>query len=122
MTADASAMDNQHRAAGRAARPSSNTLESDGEVRALPSKFTMAIKRGDVLRHVMPGAGGLGDPLNRDPARVLDDVLDEKLDAEYARREYGVVLDRTERAVDTDATAALRAQMRERRRRDAPES
>jgi len=107
---------------GKPGTPSSNTLESDGEVRALPSKFTMAIKRGDVLRHVMPGAGGLGDPLNRDPARVLDDVLDEKLDAEYARREYGVVLDRTERAVDTDATAALRAQMRERRRRDAPES
>jgi len=39
------------------------------------------------------GAGGWGDPLARDPERVLKDVLDEKLTHEYARREYGVAID-----------------------------
>ena len=35
----------------------------------LPSKFTMTIRRGDVFRHEIAGAGGWGDPLERDPAR-----------------------------------------------------
>jgi N-methylhydantoinase B/oxoprolinase/acetone carboxylase alpha subunit len=34
-----------------------------------------------------------GDPLARDPERVADDVREEKLSVDYARREYGVVLD-----------------------------
>ena len=38
----------------------------------LESKFTMTIKKGDIFRHVLAGAGGWGDPLERDPdAKVL---------------------------------------------------
>ena len=37
----------------------------------LPVKLTMTIKRGDVFRHELAGAGGWGDPLERDPAAVL---------------------------------------------------
>jgi N-methylhydantoinase B len=97
---------------GRPGTPSSNVLNPDGEARDLPSKFTMTIHRGDLLHHVMPGGGGLGHPLDRDPAAVLEDVLDEKLSPEYARREYGVVIDLERRAVDEAATTALRTSLR----------
>lgn len=40
-----------------------------------------------------PGGGGWGDPLERDPRLVREDVLDEYLSIEGARRDYGVVLD-----------------------------
>jgi hypothetical protein len=42
---------------------------------------------------------------------VLEDVLDEKLSPEYVRREYGVVLQPDGRAVNLDATEALRRQL-----------
>ena len=38
------------------------------------------------------GGGGWGDPLDRDPQAVLDDVLDEYVSVEGATRDYGVVL------------------------------
>ena len=38
------------------------------------------------------GGGGWGDPLDRDPQAVLDDVLDEYVSVEGASRDYGVVL------------------------------
>ena len=59
----------------------------------LPSKLTMTIKRGDVFRHVLAGAGGWGDPLERDPAAVLRDVRNELLSPEKAAADYGVVVD-----------------------------
>ena len=63
----------------------------------------------------MAGAGGWGDPLQRDPARVLHDVREEKLTAGYAEREYGVVIDEAAGTVDEAATTELR---RRRVRRD----
>ena len=68
----------------------------------LPSKFTMTIKRGDVFRHVLAGAGGWGDPLERDPAAVLRDVRNELLSADKALADYGVSSRNKE--VDADAT------------------
>jgi N-methylhydantoinase B len=96
---------------GRPGTPSQNVLNPDGEARPLPSKFTMTVHRGDLLHHVQPGGGGYGNPLERDPQRVLADVLDEKLSRDYARREYGVVLTRTGREVDMPATLRLRREL-----------
>ena len=47
---------------------------------------------GDVISFQQSGAGGYGDPLERDPARVLDDVLDDYVSIDAARDEYGVVI------------------------------
>jgi N-methylhydantoinase B len=62
------------------------------------------------------GGGGWGDPLDRDPQMVLDDVLDEYVSVDGARREYGVVLtgslEDLTLALDGSATDALRAEMR----------
>ena len=47
----------------------------------------MTMRRGDVLHHVQPGGGAFGDPFERDPARVLEAVRNEKVSIEAARRE-----------------------------------
>src|SRR5919108_386103 len=59
---------------GSPGQPSENYLNPDTENRELPSKVTMTIRRGDVFRHVLAGAGGWGDPLERYPELVLRDV------------------------------------------------
>ena len=56
----------------------------------------------------LPGGGGFGDPLARDPARVAEDVRDGYVSAARAEADYGVVLDGAG-AADLPATAALRA-------------
>jgi N-methylhydantoinase B len=97
---------------GRPGTPSCNVLNPDAEARELPSKFTMTIHTGDLLHHVQPGGGGHGDPLERTPQRVLDDVLDEKLSPELARRAYGVAVDPATGTVDVDETHRLRGELR----------
>jgi len=69
---------------------------------------------GDVVSFQQSGAGGYGDPLERDAGRVLEDVLDDYVSIEAARREYGVVIAGTGAAlsVDVDATRRLRGEMR----------
>ena len=68
---------------------------------------------GDVISFEQSGAGGYGDPLERDPARVLEDVLDDYVSVEAARREYGVVIAGTgaDLRVDEAATGELRRTM-----------
>jgi len=97
---------------GRPGTPSCNVLNPDAEARELPSKFTMTIHTGDVLHHVQPGGGGHGNPLEREPSRVLEDVLDEKLSPEFARREYGVVIHVPDGTVDMDETDRVRRKLR----------
>jgi N-methylhydantoinase B len=75
------------------------------------------LEAGDRIVYDYGGGGGWGDPLERDPQAVLDDVLDEYVSVEGARRDYGVVLtgslEDLTLAVDFDGTKALRAEMRE---------
>ncbi|WP_329064101.1 hydantoinase B/oxoprolinase family protein [Amycolatopsis sp. NBC_01480] len=56
--------------------------------------------------------GGWGDPLDRDPAKVLDDVLDEYVSVEAARADYGVVIDQKHWVVLEEETARERATRR----------
>jgi hypothetical protein len=79
-----------------------------GAVTPLPSKvpYTRA-RAGDSFIAVGPSGGGYGDPLDRDPEQVREDVLDGYLSAETALRDYGVVV--TDRAeLDHEATARTR--------------
>ena len=100
---------------GSPGRPSRNVLTTDGEERAIPAKVTMTMRRGDVFRHDQPGPGGWGDPLERDPARVLRDVRNELVSLDSARDDYGVVIDPVAWRVDEVTTTALRATLHERR-------
>ena len=75
------------------------------------------VVRGDFWDYWSGGGGGFGDPLERDPDLVLEDVKDEYVSVEGARRNYGVIV-RAEGivyddwSVDADATGALRAEAR----------
>ena len=55
------------------------------------------MQAGERIMYDYGGGGGWGDPLDRDPQAVLDDVLDEYVSVEGARRDYGVVLTRLAR-------------------------
>jgi len=65
------------------------------------------------------GGAGWGDPLEREPQAVCDDVLDEYVSREAAERDYGVVLtgDLADYSltVDEEATRRSREQLRRRR-------
>ncbi|MFT5390093.1 MAG: N-methylhydantoinase B [Gammaproteobacteria bacterium] len=78
---------------------------------SLPAEMMIdrVVQPGESLLHVQPGSGGYGNPFEREPARVLADVRDEKLSLERARSAYGVVLSDDARSVDEQATAAWRA-------------
>lgn len=65
------------------------------------------------IRVETAGGGGYGDPLERDPVRVLHDVVNGYVTRAAAQLDYGVVLDADGAAVDADATQALRGRMRE---------
>jgi N-methylhydantoinase B len=76
--------------------------------------------RPDEIVHVdLPGGGGYGDPLDRDPEKVRSDVVDGYVSPEQAERRYGVVVRYTGKAddlvrlpenwiIDHAQTAALR--------------
>ena len=66
---------------------------------------------GDVLRIGTQGGGGLGDPLDRDPEAVREDLRNGIVSPETAAGAYGVVLDRNG-GVDANATSARRAALR----------
>ncbi len=69
-------------------------------------------KCGDLVRIYTAGGGGWGDPLERDAAMVLDDVLDGFVSLEAARESYGVVIDPDALQVDVAATDAQRSAIR----------
>ena len=79
----------------------------------LPSKIpSRQVNTGDRYRTVSPCGGGYGDPLDRDPQMVLEDVLDEYVSLENAARQYGVVIDPQTRTVDEEATREQRTELR----------
>jgi N-methylhydantoinase B len=84
--------------------------------------FEEPLSAGHVAIAHMGGGGGWGDPLERDPAAVLEDVLDEYVSLEGARRDYGVVIDEERMRVDQGATERLRSEMAEVRARGRTET
>ena len=94
---------------GKPGTPCSYTIiRENGEVEDMPTKSLRRIKRGERLRFVMSGAGGWGDPLERETWRVLDDVRNGKVTAGSARDDYGVIVDVASMTVDEEATSQLR--------------
>jgi len=76
---------------------------------------------GDRFTRPSAGGGGLGDPLERDPEAVREDVADGYVTVERARKDYGVVVreidaELAEYEVDERETAHEREQIRAERR------
>jgi N-methylhydantoinase B len=86
--------------------------ELSGEVDLVPAKsFDRRPTPDDVWVFAWAGSSGYGDPLQREPERVAEDVAAGRVTAEWAERAYGVVL-AVDGAVDADATAARRLEIR----------
>ncbi|AOG08062.1 hydantoinase B/oxoprolinase family protein [Bosea sp. RAC05] len=67
---------------------------------------SVPMKQDDIFLHIQAGAGGYGDPLERAPAKVLLDLLNELITTDYASDVYGVVI--VDGAVDEVATGERR--------------
>ncbi len=100
---------------GRPGAPNSlSFLYADGPDRTLPAgqPVEQYLGNGDGINTERGGGGGWGNPLERDPGLVLEDVLDEYVSPESAFRDYGVVLDEDALGVDREATAERRRRLR----------
>ena len=78
----------------------------------------IALPEGSLLVDYVAGGGGLGDPLDRDPAAVLRDYGRGWASREIAERIYGVVLDTGGKSVNSAATEEKRKEIRASRLRE----
>ena len=105
---------------GYPGKASANFMNPQAENEPLESKLTMNILNGTVFRHELAGGGGWGDPLDRDPDKVLKDVRNELVSAALAFGDYGVRIDTERWTVDQAATEAQRKELRKRRPKETP--
>jgi N-methylhydantoinase B len=83
--------------------------DTDVIIKELPPKVVLQpIGPIEAIHINVPGGGGYGNPLERDPRKVKDDVINGYVSIEGARRDYGVVIDPKTLDVDRDATEKLR--------------
>ncbi|MDD4195570.1 MAG: hydantoinase B/oxoprolinase family protein [Syntrophorhabdaceae bacterium] len=66
------------------------------------------LKPGDVVTIDAPGGGGYGDPSERDPALVLNDVIQGYVSLDNARSDYKVAIDPATLEIDEEETRNLR--------------
>ena len=92
---------------GGSGAPSKYILNPDEEDRELPSKITLQLPPDSVISYRTPGGGGYGPVSERDPAAVLEDVINGKVSRARAEEVYGVVIDTEKRCVDLEATRKL---------------
>jgi len=96
-------------------RPVTRLDELGGDYEVLPAVSAgVRVSKNEVVNIRVQNGGGYGDPLDREPERVLADVLARAVSAEWADRLYGVVV--REGELDAEATEARRREARDARR------
>ena len=92
-------------AGGRSGARHAERAEPDGEARSMPAKFAVTPPpRRRRCCTSSRAAAATAIPSRAIPERVAEDVRDEKISLEFARREHGVVIDPVTLAVDAAAT------------------
>jgi N-methylhydantoinase B/oxoprolinase/acetone carboxylase alpha subunit len=85
------------------------------------SKFTNAlVSQGDLIQIVTPGGGGFGDPLDRSVEMVLEDLGEGYISLESAKRDYGVVIEKTDKGPKINEEATRQERDRQRSIRSEP--
>lgn len=97
-------------------------VDQPNEIDVSTTAFEIPLSAEDTLRADLGGGGGWGDPLDRDPQAVLEDVLDEYVSMDAAREFYGVVISKKTREIDALSTEDLRRTLREQRRAEKKEA
>lgn len=90
-------------------------IRVSGEKEILPSKCTsVPINKGDIVVVNTPGAGGCGNPFEREEESVLKDVLLGYVSPEKALSDYGVVLVKRDGdiSIDYKKTSEIRRKCR----------
>jgi N-methylhydantoinase B len=92
-------------------------VEGEGVSEWPPQHSTEPFESGDFLgiESQVPGAG-IGDPLDRDPQKVLLDWRNRIYSLEMARKVFGVVIDPDKKKVDEDATEKEREKIKKMRK------
>jgi N-methylhydantoinase B len=83
----------------------------DGKIESLPSKIVTRMREGDRIHLFTTGGGGYGNPLERDPNMVLEDVLEGRVSFEAAEEVYGVRVDKEKKTIDWSGTEARRKEL-----------
>lgn len=76
-----------------------------------PFGDNIELRCGDVLRIMTSGGGGWGNPAERDPLQVLQDVKDGFVSLQSAREDYGVVIEAETWKIDWRQTQECRRAM-----------
>lgn len=71
----------------------------------------LSLDEEDICSFQTGGGGGYGNPLERDPEKVLSDVKNEYISIEEAKETYGVIIDQESMMVDKESTNNLRNEM-----------
>jgi len=94
-------------------------ISGDAETPELVSRSSM--QADDVYHGISCGGGGYGDPIEREPGMVLEDVRQGLVSRQWAEKIYGVVMGPSLESVDGKATGERRGAIREeRKRRSSP--
>ena len=96
---------------GQDSRRTHIQIASCDTIRNMPSKFIETMNNGDTLIAEVPGGGGWGNPLERDPDLVLEDTISGKVSVDRAQEIYGVVINNSTRQIDRHATTRLRQKL-----------
>lgn len=92
---------------GMPGEKSLNILNPGSAAEILPSKLTRAVKAGTVIRHQQAGAGGYGNPLERDVGLIEKDLREGKISRRFAEENYGAIF-AADGKLDVGATARSR--------------
>lgn len=71
------------------------------------------VYQGDLLISKATGGAGWGNPLDRDPERVKEDVEEMKVSIGRAKNIYGIIIDADSLDIDIEASKKLRKKLRE---------
>ena len=83
-------------------------IRNGGDVRKVRTHRMIEVNHGEILGKRSGGAGGVGDPAERDRDVVRDDVINELLSVEVARDIYRVSIDEDSFEIDHEETDRLR--------------